>query len=122
MSLSEIQINHSKLLINLFFLHKGLYMNKFTINFSDYLFIQFRTLTPTLEDVCKTYYPRLSREKILEKARKAEFPFPCYRLDPSQKATYFVNLFELSDFLLDALQLNQQYINTDLQHACSDNS
>jgi len=96
-------------------------MNNFSINFSDYLFIQFRTLTPTLEEVCKVYYPRLSRERILERARNMEFPFPCYKIDESQKAPYFVNLFDLSEFLIDALKIDKQYVNTNLQHACKDN-
>ena len=81
-------------------------MNNFSINFSDYLFIQFRTLTPTLEEVCKVYYPRLSRER---------------KIDESQKAPYFVNLFDLSEFLIDALKIDKQYVNTNLQHACKDN-
>ena len=43
------------------------------MNLSDYLFMQFKTMTPTLEQVAAMYYPHLSKAKILEKARKRNF-------------------------------------------------
>lgn len=46
------------------------------------------------------YYPHLSKAKILEKARKKEFPFICYKIDESQKSPYLVDIFDLA-FVLD---------------------
>jgi hypothetical protein len=70
------------------------------MNLSDYLFMQFKTMTPTLEQVAAMYYPHLSKAKILEKARKKEFPFICYKIDESQKSPYLVDIFDLA-FVLD---------------------
>ena len=70
------------------------------MNLSDYLFMQFKTMTPTLEQVGAMYYPHLSKAKILEKARKKEFPFICYKIDESQKSPYLVDIFDLA-FVLD---------------------
>ena len=75
-------------------------MNKVQMNLSDYLFMQFKTMTPTLELVAAMYYPHLSKAKILEKARKKEFPFICYKIDESQKSPYLVDIFDLA-FVLD---------------------
>ena len=75
-------------------------MNKVQMNLSDYLFMQFKTITPTLEQVAAMYYPHLSKAKILEKARKKEFPFICYKIDESQKSPYLVDIFDLA-FVLD---------------------
>ncbi|WP_151980739.1 pyocin activator PrtN family protein [Acinetobacter guerrae] len=75
-------------------------MKNAAIKTSDYLFMQFRTLTPTLEQVCDVYYPHLSKAKILEKARNEEFPFCCFKLDTSQKAPYFVDIIDLA-FVLE---------------------
>ena len=75
-------------------------MNKVQMNLSDYLFMQFKTMTPTLEQVAAMYYPHLSKAKILEKARKMEFPFICYKIDESQKSPDLVDIFDLA-FVLD---------------------
>ena len=75
-------------------------MNKVQMNLSDYLFMQFKTMTPTLEQVAAMYYPHLSKAKILEKARKKEFPFIYYKIDESQKSPYLVDIFDLA-FVLD---------------------
>ena len=75
-------------------------MNKVQMNLSDYLFMQFKTMTPTLEQVAAMYYPHLSKAKIIEKARKKEFPFICYKIDESQKSPYLVDIFDLA-FVLD---------------------
>lgn len=55
-------------------------MKNATIKTSDYLFMQFRTATPTLDQVCDIYYPHLSKAKRLEKARNGEFPFSASNL------------------------------------------
>ena len=73
------------------------------INLSDYLFLQFRTINPTLEQVGAAYYPHLSKAKLLEKARKMEFPFLCFKLDESQKSPYLVDIVDL------AFVLNERY-------------
>lgn len=96
-------------------------MNKLQMNFSDYLFMQFKTMTPTLEQVGAMYYPHLSKAKLLEKARNMDFPFPCYRIDDSQKAPYLVNLADFSEFLTNALRINQPYIDTDIHQTCKNN-
>ena len=75
-------------------------MSTVQMNLSDYLFMQFKTMTPTLEQVAAMYYPHLSKAKILEKARKKEFPFICYKIDESQKSPYLVDIFDLA-FVLD---------------------
>ena len=75
-------------------------MSTLKMNLSDYLFMQFKTMTPTLEQVAAMYYPHLSKAKILEKARKKEFPFICYKIDESQKSPYLVDIFDLA-FVLD---------------------
>ncbi len=75
-------------------------MSTVKMNLSDYLFMQFKTMTPTLEQVAAMYYPHLSKAKILEKARKKEFPFICYKIDESQKSPYLVDIFDLA-FVLD---------------------
>lgn len=75
-------------------------MSTVKMNLSDYLFMQFKTMTPTLEQVGAMYYPHLSKAKILEKARKKEFPFICYKIDESQKSPYLVDIFDLA-FVLD---------------------
>jgi hypothetical protein len=71
-------------------------MLKPTHKLEEFMFLQFRTVKPLLADVCAIYYPHLSKATILEKARNHEFPFMCIRLDDSQKAPYFVDLFELA--------------------------
>ena len=75
-------------------------MKNATIKTSDYLFMQFRTATPTLDQVCDIYYPHLSKAKRLEKVRNGEFPFFCFKLDASQKAPYFVDIIDLA-FVLE---------------------
>ena len=75
-------------------------MNTVKMSLSDYLFMQFKTMTPTLEQVGAMYYPHLSKAKLLEKARKKEFPFICYKIDESQKSPYLVDIFDLA-FVLD---------------------
>ena len=75
-------------------------MNTIRIKTSDYLFMQFRTTTPTLDQVCDIYYPHLSKAKRLEKARSGEFPFCCFKLDTSQKAPYFIDIIDLA-FILE---------------------
>ena len=75
-------------------------MSTVKMNLSDYLFMQFKTMTPTLEQVAAMYYTHLSKAKILEKARKKEFPFICYKIDESQKSPYLVDIFDLA-FVLD---------------------
>ena len=75
-------------------------MSTVKMNLSDYLFMQFKTMTPTLEQVGAMYYPHLSKAKLLEKARKKEFPFICYKIDESQKSPYLVDIFDLA-FVLD---------------------
>ena len=75
-------------------------MSTVKMNLSDYLFMQYKTMTPTLEQVAAMYYPHLSKAKILEKARKKEFPFICYKIDESQKSPYLVDIFDLA-FVLD---------------------
>ena len=81
-------------------------MNKVQMNLSDYLFMQFKTMTPTLEQVAAMYYPHLSKAKILEKARKKEFPFICYKIDESQKSPYLVDLREFSIYLYRQSQIS----------------
>ena len=76
-------------------------MKSAIIKASDYLCLQFRTATPTLDQVCDMYYPHItSKAKRLEKARDGEFPFCCFKFDESQKAPYFVDIFDLA-FVLD---------------------
>ncbi len=75
-------------------------MNNAELKTVDYLFFQFKSLTPSLEAVCKVYYPHLSRAKILEKARNLEFPFVCFKIDNSQKSPYLVDIIDLA-FVLD---------------------
>mgnify|MGYP000911895041 FL=1 len=78
-------------------------MSTVKMNLSDYLFMQFKTMTPTLEQVGAMYYPHLSKAKLLEKARKKEFPFVCFKLDESQKSPYLVDIIDL------AFVLNKRY-------------
>ncbi|ENW98659.1 hypothetical protein F900_02742 [Acinetobacter modestus] len=66
---------------------------------SDYLFMRYRSMTVLLDEVVKDYYPHLSKVKVLEKARKQEFPFSCFKLDKSQKAPYFVHIQDLAKVL-----------------------
>lgn len=73
----------------------------FTIE--DYLFLKYKTLVIQLDDVCKEYYPHLTKKVIYERASKQEFPFSCFRLDRSQKSPYFVHIREL------AVLFNQKY-------------
>ena len=82
-------------------------MKNATIKTSDYLFMQFRTATPTLDQVCDIYYPHLSKAKRLEKARNVEFPFCCFKLDTSQKAPYFVDIIDLA-FVLEEKYKDQR--------------
>lgn len=65
----------------------------------DCLFWKFQSTAPSLEIVAKEYFPHLSRAKVLEKARTQSFPFPCFRLDKSQKAPYFVHIKDLAEVL-----------------------
>ncbi|ENU79724.1 hypothetical protein F975_02353 [Acinetobacter sp. ANC 3789] len=81
-------------------------MNKTPIKTSDYLFLQFRTITPTLEQVGAIYYSHLSKAKLFEKAKKMEFPFVCYKIDESQKSPYFVDIFDLA-FVLEETYKSQ---------------
>lgn len=78
-------------------------MSTVKMNLSDYLFMQFKTMTPTLEQVGAMYYPHLSKAKLLEKARKKDFPFVCFKLDESQKSPYLVDIIDL------AFVLNKRY-------------
>ncbi|ENX51455.1 MULTISPECIES: pyocin activator PrtN family protein [Acinetobacter] len=63
----------------------------------DYLFLKYRSVHIKLEDVVKEYYPNLSKENMLARAREKRFPFTCYRIDESQKGAFFVNLQELAE-------------------------
>ena len=90
-----------------------------SISTYNYLFLKFGNPMPMLDEVCKVYYPHLSKENILEKARKMDFPFKCSRLDRSQKSPYFVDLKELSYVLDKAFQKDSPYIDTDIHHAVS---
>ncbi|CAI3161608.1 hypothetical protein MWMV7_MWMV7_03283 [Acinetobacter calcoaceticus] len=74
------------------------------LKISDYVFIQFRTSIPTLKKVGEIYYPHLSKAKLLEKARKMEFPFVCYKLDESQKLPYLVDIIDLAFILKQRYQ------------------
>ncbi|MCU4413692.1 pyocin activator PrtN family protein [Acinetobacter sp. WU_MDCI_Axc73] len=75
-------------------------MKNSAIKTADYLFMQFRTAIPTLDQVCDIYYPHLSKTKRLEKARNMEFPFACFKVDSSQKSPYFVDIYDLA-FVLE---------------------
>ena len=44
--------------------------------------------------------PNLTKKVMNERAGKQEFPFPCFRLDKSQKSPYLVDIFDLA-FVLD---------------------
>ena len=74
-------------------------MKNATIKTSDYLFMQFRTATPPLDQVCDIYYPHLSKAKRL--------PFFCFKLDASQKAPYFVDIIDLA-FVLEEKYKDQR--------------
>lgn len=65
----------------------------------DYLFLQFRKTVIELTDLCAEYYPHLNKKLIASKASKQEFPFPCFKLDSSQKAPYFVNIDDVAEVL-----------------------
>ncbi|WP_171495682.1 pyocin activator PrtN family protein [Acinetobacter ursingii] len=73
-------------------------MNQYEL-FLKNLLDQFGSLTPLLENVAKIYYPRLSRAKLMEKARLHKFPFKCYRLGLSQKDPYVVDLASFAKYL-----------------------
>ena len=62
----------------------------------DYLFMRYKALVVQLEDVCKDYYHNITKKVMNERACKQEFPFPCFRLDKSQKSPYFVHISELA--------------------------
>lgn len=68
----------------------------------NFLFMQFNTLTPTLDAVAQIYFPHLCKANLLEKARKNDFKFKCFKIDDSQKAPYFVNILDLANILEDA--------------------
>lgn len=63
----------------------------------DYLFLQFKKTIIQLTDLCAEYYPHLSKKLISSKASNQEFPFPCFKLENSQKAPYFVNLDDVAE-------------------------
>ncbi|MDH2018879.1 pyocin activator PrtN family protein [Acinetobacter ursingii] len=67
--------------------------------FQKILIEQFGSPTPLLDEVAKVYYPRLSRPKLLEKARLGKFPFKCFRLGEGQKSPYIVDIFSFAKFL-----------------------
>ncbi len=62
----------------------------------DYLFLKYGTIFIKLKDITDEFYPNLCQEKVLEKARTNKFPFPCTRLDDSQKSPLFVNIHDLA--------------------------
>lgn len=68
-------------------------------HFLKILLDQFGSLTPLLDNVAKIYYPRLSRAKLMEKARLHKFPFKCYRLGTSQKDPYIVDIQSFAKYL-----------------------
>ncbi len=76
-------------------------MKSAIIKASDYLFLQFRTATPTLDQVCDMYYPHItSKAKRLEKLVMESFHFAALSLMTSQKAPYFVDIIDLA-FVLE---------------------
>lgn len=80
----------------------------------DFLVMKYGGIAVPLAEVVKDFFPHLSKSKMLEKARNQEFPFTCFRLDGSQKAPYFVNIYELAkvidDQYLDAFKVsNRKY-------------
>lgn len=83
-------------MIDIYLTLKVITMSQLKIKTSDYLFMLFKTATPSLEAVANIYYPHLSKSKILEKARNHEFPFCCFRMDNSQKSPYFVDILDLA--------------------------
>ena len=61
-----------------------------------------------LADICgkpmiRWVYEQAQQAKLLEKARKMEFPFICFKLDESQKSPYLVDIIDL------AFVLNKRY-------------
>jgi hypothetical protein len=72
----------------------------------DVLFLKFRSTFIKLDDVAKEFYSHLSKEKVLEKARQQKFPFPCFRLDESQKGPLFVKIGDLAEALDEAYLKN----------------
>ncbi|WP_332604738.1 pyocin activator PrtN family protein [Acinetobacter sp. ESBL14] len=65
----------------------------------DYLFMRYRSIVVKLDDLCSDYYPHLQKKVINEKASKQDFPFPCFKLDGSQKSPWFVHLNEFANAL-----------------------
>ncbi|MFV5265361.1 pyocin activator PrtN family protein [Acinetobacter courvalinii] len=66
------------------------------LNTVDYLFLKFRSTFIKLEDIKYEYYPHLCIEKMQERARQQRFPFTCFRIDESQKGSFFVEIHELA--------------------------
>lgn len=71
------------------------------LNTIDFLFIKFGGCHIKLNEICDEYYPHLSKEKMLEKARLKQFPFTCFRIDNSQKGPLFVDIKELASVFDD---------------------
>jgi hypothetical protein len=87
------------------------------LNTADYLFLKFKSTLIKLDDVSKEYYPHLCKEKVLEKARQKKFPFTCFRIDESQKGTFFVEIHELAQVLDDIYKNSYQSFRSSTQKA-----
>lgn len=84
---------------------------------ADYLFLKFRSATPKLNDIAQEYYPHLSKEKVLEKARQQKFPFTYFRIDESQKGAFFVDIHEFSKILDEIYLRSYQSFQSSTQKA-----
>ena len=91
-------------------------MNLNQLKSIDYLFLKFKSVTPKLEDIAEEYYPHLSKEKVLEKARQQKFPFTCFRIDESQKGPFFVEINELAQVLDDLYKKGYQNFKASTQN------
>jgi hypothetical protein len=52
-----------------------------------------------IEDVCRDFFPHLTREKFLRKHSEGEIKLPIVRIEESQKAARGVHVMDLADYL-----------------------
>lgn len=69
------------------------------IDTSTALLIKYQSPTPLLSDVAVDYLPHLKPAEYRRKARRAELPFPVFKIDTSTKAPYYVHITALAKWI-----------------------
>ena len=67
------------------------------INTVDFLFLKYQSMTVSLLEVAKDYYPHIGKAELLRRANSQELPFSVFKMDSSKRAPFLVHVKDLAD-------------------------